>query len=79
MTGKPNYENYEYFGYLGSERKTFGNLFKDNGYNTAVVGKWQLNGLSYKLKDHKKMSKPIDFGFDEYSLWQLSHHIEAKI
>lgn len=73
MTGKPNYENYEYFGYLGSDRKTFGNLFKDNGYNTAVVGKWQLNGLSYKLKDHKKMSKPLDFGFDEYSLWQLSH------
>lgn len=38
-----------------------------------MVGKWQLNGLSYKLKDHKKMSKPLDFGFDEYSLWQLSY------
>ena len=78
MTGRPNYENYEYFGYLGSDKRTFGNLFKDNGYKTAVVGKWQLNGLSYKLKDYKNMSRPIDFGFDEYSLWQLSHPRDEK-
>jgi arylsulfatase A len=72
MTGKPNYENYKYFGYLGSNQKTFGNLFKENGYKTCIVGKWQLNGLSYKIKGYDDNSRPHDFGFDEYSLWQLT-------
>lgn len=78
MTGKPNHENYEYFSYLGTDKRTFGNLFKENGYKTSIVGKWQLNGLKYKLKDHNKMSRPNDFGFDEYSLWQLSFPRDKK-
>lgn len=78
MTGKPNHENYEYFTYLGSDKRTFGNLFKENGYRTSIVGKWQLNGGKYKLKDHKEMSRPNDFGFDEYSLWQLSFLKDKK-
>jgi arylsulfatase A len=78
MTGKPNYENYEYFSYLGSDKRTFGNLFKENGYRTSIVGKWQLNGLKYKLKDYEKMSRPNDFGFDEYSLWQLTEIRDQK-
>ena len=43
MTGKFNFRNYEYFSYLNSNQKSFGNLFKENGYKTAIVGKWQLN------------------------------------
>ena len=78
MTGKPNHENYEYFSYLGTDKRIFGNLFKENGYNTSIVGKWQLYGLKYKLKDHNKMSRPNDFGFDEYSLWQLSFPRDKK-
>lgn len=78
MTGKPNHENYEYFSYLGTDKRTFGNLFKENGYKTSIVGKWQLNGLKYKLKDHNRMSRPNDFGFDEYSLWQLSFPRDKK-
>ena len=78
MTGKPNHENYEYFSYLGTDKRTFGNLFKENGYKTSIVGKWQLNGLKYKLKNHNKMSRPNDFGFDEYSLWQLSFPRDKK-
>ena len=25
------------------------NLFKENGYKTAIVGKWQLNGVKHEL------------------------------
>jgi arylsulfatase A len=47
MTGKYNYKNYEFFGYLNPNEKTFGNLMKEAGYSTCISGKWQLNGLSF--------------------------------
>ena len=75
MTGKYNYRNYEHFTYLNSNQKTFGNLFKENGYKTAVVGKWQLNGLQIDEVEKKialDNERPYKFGFDEYSLWQLT-------
>ena len=75
MTGKYNYRNYEYFTYLNSNQKTLGNLFKENGYKTAIVGKWQLNGLQIDKVDRqiaKDNERPYKFGFDEYSLWQLT-------
>ena len=75
MTGKHNFRNYKHFTYLNSNQKTFGNLFKENGYKTAIVGKWQLNGIKIKAVD-KNISqdnkRPYEFGFDEYSLWQLT-------
>ena len=72
MTGKPNYENYEYFTYLNPEEKTFGNLFQDNGYKTLVAGKWQLNGVQFKLDDYTDLKRPYTFGFDSYMLWWLA-------
>ena len=72
MTGKRNYKNYEYFTYLNPNQKTFGNLFKENGYKTAIVGKWQLNGLQQKIDGYEDNTRPHHFGFDEYSLWQLT-------
>ena len=75
MTGKYNYKNYDYFTHLNASEKTFGNLFKDNGYQTAIVGKWQLNGLKIKEIDQKikeDNTRPYKFGFDEYCLWQLT-------
>ena len=75
MTGKYNFRNYEHFSYLDSNQKTFGNLFKENGYKTAIVGKWQLNGLRIGDVDRKianDNTRPYKFGFDEYSLWQLT-------
>ncbi len=72
MTGKPNYENYEYFTYLNPKEKTFGNLFQDNGYKTLVAGKWQLNGVQFKLDDYTDLKRPYTFGFDSYMLWWLS-------
>ena len=72
MTGKPNYENYEYFTYLNTKEKTFGNLFQDNGYKTLVAGKWQLNGVQFKLDDYTDLKRPYTFGFDSYMLWWLA-------
>ena len=66
MTGKRNYKNYEYFTYLNPNQKTFGNLFKENGYKTAIVGKWQLNGLQQKIDGYEDNTRPHHFGFDEY-------------
>lgn len=62
MTGKYNFRNYEQFGYLNPEEKTFGNYLRDAGYQTAIVGKWQLGGTE---------QTPIDVGFNNYCLWQL--------
>ncbi|WP_087974229.1 sulfatase-like hydrolase/transferase [Oceanobacillus rekensis] len=36
---------------IEENRKTIAHLLKDNGYNTAAIGKWHL-GLKWQLKDH---------------------------
>ncbi len=74
MTGLYNYRNYDYFGHLGTQQYTFGNLLQEAGYATCIAGKWQLNGLAYKdeIPDWNDQSKPHKLGFDEYCLWQLT-------
>ena len=72
MTGKHNYRNYEYFGYLNPNQKSIGNLMKEAGYETCISGKWQLNGLSFKRPGYEDVARPNHFGFDEYCLWQLN-------
>lgn len=62
MTGKYNFRNYVEFGYMNPDETTFGNLARDSGYRTCMVGKWQLGA---------DKSLPKKFGFDEYCLWQL--------
>ncbi len=61
MTGLYNVRNYLQFGVLPRSETTFGNLFRDAGYATAICGKWQL-GHDADL--------PAHFGFDESYLWQ---------
>jgi len=72
MTGKYNFRNYEYFGYLNPNQKTFGHLFQDAGYRTCITGKWQLNGIYHDLESNQDKDRPYQFGFDEYCLWQLT-------
>src|SRR5690606_36469849 len=59
MTGAYNVRNYVEFGAMDPSLKTFGNLFKDAGYATCIVGKWQLGQVA---------SLPKTFGFDESCL-----------
>ena len=72
MTGKYMFRNYTHFGYLRPDQKTTGHLMKEAGYKTAVVGKWQLNGLYDEHPGYDDASRPIHFGYDEYHLWQLT-------
>lgn len=63
MTGLVNSRNYTHFGHMDPAQTTFGNVFKQAGYVTAIVGKWQLG---------HDMALPAKWGFDEYCLWQLT-------
>jgi len=63
MTGRYNQRNYIRFGLLDPAAVTFAQLFKQLGYATCIVGKWQLEG---------GFDGPRHFGFDEYCLWQLT-------
>lgn len=74
MTGKSNVRNYEYFGYLNPDQKTFGNLLQEAGYKTLIAGKWQLNGIYHDLPGNQDKTRPYHFGFDEYCLWQLTRN-----
>ena len=62
MTGKYNFRNYVKFGHLNTNQTTFANLLKDAGYETAIAGKWQLEGNGDTVRG---------FGFDEYCLWNI--------
>ena len=64
MTGKVNARNYIHFGMLEESQRTFGHLFRDAGYATAVVGKWQLGGSVAE-------ETPKHFGFDEHCLYHI--------
>ena len=72
MTGKSNHQNYVEFGYLDPREKTFGHLMQDAGYKTCIAGKWQLNGLSYNFPDNQNTRRPIEAGFHESCLWQVT-------
>ncbi|MCL7763988.1 sulfatase-like hydrolase/transferase [Polaribacter sp. Z014] len=78
MTGQYNFRNYTHFGYLNPKDKTFGNLMRDNGYKTAIAGKWQLNGLYNKLPGSLDKTRPFKAGFDESCLWQVTTGKKGK-
>ena len=70
MTGQYNFRNYRHFSYLDPSEKTFAHLLKDAGYDTTVVGKWQLYNQRF---EHVQGAMPADAGFDEFLLWQLKN------
>ena len=58
---------------MATNEKTFGNMLKDAGYATCIVGKWQLNGMDseYETSQEDMLKRPQHFGFDEYCLWNF--------
>lgn len=48
---------------------TFGRLFQQAGYATAMAGKWQLSGELPGLVR--------ETGFDEYAIWAYDHNLPA--
>ncbi len=78
MTGKDNHRNWQVFGILDPDERTFGHLLSDAGYKTCIAGKWQLQ--SYDPPDYPGALKrrgrgmhPRDAGFDRYSLFHALH------
>ncbi len=67
MTGRESAKNYKAFGYLDPKERTIGNVLKDAGYATGIVGKWQLSGNGF---DGRVGASPQPAGFDESLLWQ---------
>ena len=72
MTGQYNFRNYTHFGYLNPREKTFGHLLQENGYRTAIAGKWQLNGLYHQAPGCFDKTRPLKAGFHESLLWQVT-------
>lgn len=73
MTGKYNFRNYIGFGLLDPAERTFGHLLQDAGYETAIIGKWQLlgNEIQQKLAGNQRGTQPVEAGFSDYLLWQV--------
>ena len=69
MTGQYNFRNYTSFGELRLTEKTFGNMLRDAGYKTAIVGKWQLSERDFQA--------PFQFGFEEYLLWHFGMRVNG--
>lgn len=72
MTGQYNFRNYTHFGYLSPKEKTFGHRLQEAGYQTAIAGKWQLNGLYNSLPGNQDSLRPLKAGFNESLLWQVT-------
>lgn len=78
MTGKYNFRNYTHFGYLNPGERTFGHMMQDAGYRTAIAGKWQLNGIYNSLPGHDDSTRPLQAGFHEALLWQVTKGKQPK-
>ena len=69
MTGLYNDKNYVAFGYMNDDEHYFPQLAKEAGYNTAIVGKWQLG------RDRAMLPK---CGFDEFFCSQIEMYLESR-
>lgn len=70
MTGRSNARNYVRFGEFDFRERTFAHVLKGAGYDTCIVGKWQLKG--------RGVTGPYDAGFDEYCLWHMEDAFAPK-
>ena len=78
MTGQYSFRNYTHFGYLNPNEKTIGHLMQSAGYQTAIAGKWQLNGLYNNLPGSDDSMRPLKAGFHESYLWQVTTGKQLK-
>ena len=70
MTGRSNARNYIKFGVLDFKERTSAHVMKSAGYDTYIVGKWQLMG--------RGAAGPYDASFDEYCLWHMEDAYSPK-
>ena len=68
MTGNSSVRNYADWSTLLDDQYTFGDLFSDAGYATAIAGKWQLQGM----EGHPHTGSSAGRGFDTNCLWHTT-------
>ncbi|HEU0122493.1 MAG TPA: sulfatase-like hydrolase/transferase [Bryobacteraceae bacterium] len=76
MTGKSNFRNWKAFGIMDPKERTFGHLFQENGYRTAIAGKWQFwsyNPPDFEPEWRGKGQRIENAGFEEYCIWHAAH------
>ncbi len=56
---------------IGTSQITFAELLQEQGYATALAGKWQLSGSLPTLVH--------DCGFDEYRIWAYDHYLPPGV
>jgi arylsulfatase A-like enzyme len=87
LTGQSNRRNYRAFGYLDNDQTTFAQVLRDNGYTTAIAGKWQLSDpdgdtpITPSGAIAPNVTPAVmrdDYGFDSYLLWQLNYTTTDK-
>ena len=69
LTGLYNDRNYVAFGYMNEDEHTFAQVAKEVGYETAIVGKWQLGRSRAMLPK---------LGFDEFFCSQVEMYNESR-
>ena len=73
MTGQYNFRNWQAFGIMHPQERTFGHMMQRAGYRTCIVGKWQLYSYDDAGARRGIGMPPEKAGFDEYSLWHAGH------
>ena len=71
MTGRSGPRSYTGFRTLDPSERTFAHLLRDAGYDTCVVGKWQLCGDRGPVASDLPGTRPEEAGFDSWCLWQV--------
>lgn len=69
LTGQYNDRNYSAFGYINDDEHTFAELAHMAGYNSAIIGKWQLG------RDRGMIAR---MGFDESYCSQVELYREVR-
>jgi arylsulfatase A-like enzyme len=80
MTGKYNFRNWQAFGIMDPNERTFGHMMSENGYKTCISGKWQFysyNPVDFEPEWRSKGQRPEQSGFDQYCLWHTEHIEDA--
>jgi arylsulfatase A-like enzyme len=73
MTGQYNFRNWQAFGIMHPQERTFGHMMSRAGYRTCIAGKWQLYSYDDAGTRRGIGMPPENSGFDEYSLWHAGH------
>lgn len=79
MTGRYNFRNFQTFGYLNHDETTFAEILRDNGYATAIGGKWQLSDPATNVNVTGPIRENVtptvmreDYGFDRFKAVQIT-------